>query len=97
MKSKEQRQREAQERDKEHKTLSAKQKITKLDLRFGANSGARKERVKLELEVIAEANSKGIAIPGAGNQRPKIKETPVFASRGEQRKWEYHQKLKNKN
>jgi len=86
MKNLETRQKEAQERNSEHKKLTTQQKIQKLDLRFGSGVGAKKERVKLATQLQKE-NS----LPKAEKQ-PKAK--PVFASKAEERKWEHHQKQK---
>jgi hypothetical protein len=58
MKNSEIRRKEAQIRQAEHDSLTASQKLTKLDLRFGGGVGAVKERAKLKLEIETEKQSK---------------------------------------
>ena len=50
MKSLEIRQNEAEERQVAYSKLSVKEKIAKLDKKFGKGLGAKKERAKLEVE-----------------------------------------------
>lgn len=66
-----QRRSEALVRNQEHNSLTIKQKLTKIDLRFGAGVGGTKERQRLGLQALKLENDKGVAVPGSGNQRPK--------------------------
>jgi hypothetical protein len=90
MKDKETRKREAQERLSEYKSLTNTQKVLKLDLKLGGGNGAVRQRAKLAQESVKESEGR---VPKAEKQ-PKAK--PVFASKAEERKWEYHQKQKSK-
>lgn len=59
MKSVEIKREEALERQQEHDKLTAAQKITKLDLRFGGGKGAKKERAKLAIQYEKEKQEVG--------------------------------------
>lgn len=71
MKTIEKKREEAEKRSKEYNSLTAKQRLIKLDLQFGEGLGARKERARLALKIVQETNSQGEATPGQGDQRPK--------------------------
>jgi hypothetical protein len=76
MKDKLTRKKEALERNQEHSKLTTAQKITKLDLRFGAGNGAQHERFNLALKMVQEG--KGTIIMGAkavemGSEPGKVK------------------------
>lgn len=47
----------AQQRAKDYATLTTVQKIVKLDIKFGAGIGAKKERAKLAGKAVTEATT----------------------------------------
>ena len=53
MKSKEEKIKEAQERQELYNKLSIKEKLNKLDNKFGPNIGAKKQRTKLKKQLIS--------------------------------------------
>lgn len=70
MKNKDVRRSEATERNKDYKTLTISQKILKLNLRYGIDKGAIRQRARLAQELIKESVFFNIApIPGEGRQR----------------------------
>lgn len=69
MKNKTQRKEEALERQKDYNTLTTKQKIMKMDLKFGEKGGGKKQRNKLNQKLLKEKAEEGIITPGAGPQR----------------------------
>lgn len=75
MKSKATRQAEASDRIKAHNELNPKQKILKLDMRFGNGLGAKRERSRLALEVIqtpnAEVKTVPVTVKKKNYQKPK--------------------------
>jgi len=57
MKDKRTKQEEAKIRQEKYNILSIKEKINRLDIKFGKNKGAKKERAKLNKIKIEEDNS----------------------------------------
>lgn len=54
MKSLDQKRTEAKERQEAYSSLSTKKKLLYLDMKFGENKGARKQRAKLKLQLAQE-------------------------------------------
>ena len=71
MKSKQQKQKEAKDRQEEYEKLTPKQKYLKLDLQLGELKGAKKQRRKLEIEILS-----GKIPVGVGDSVQKEKKKP---------------------
>lgn len=71
MKSKEQKQKEAIERQKDYSTLTVAQKILKLDIKLGGGKGAVKERAKLARIAVEPVAEKLAEKPKKNYQKPK--------------------------
>lgn len=71
MKSKELRQKEALERQKDYNSFTIPQKILKLDIKLGGGKGAVKERAKLALKAVEAITEKPVDKPKKNYQKPK--------------------------
>lgn len=81
-KSKEQKRQEALERQEKRNNLTAQQQLNMLDKRFGKNTGATKERIKLMEQMKREENSTGSKRETKENQfKVKKGEDPLKAKK----------------
>ena len=71
MKSKELRQKEALERQKDYNSLTVAQKVLKLDIKLGGGKGAVKERAKLARKAAEPIAEKPADKPKKNYQKPK--------------------------
>lgn len=69
MKSKDQRKKEALERQEEYNSMTIAQKILKLDLKFGEGKGAVKQRAKLAYQASQPIKTSKSEVVGENKKR----------------------------
>lgn len=69
MKSKELRQKEALERQKDYNSLTVAQKVLKLDIKLGGGKGAVKERAKLAFQAAQSVKTSEPEVVGESKKR----------------------------